>query len=138
MAYVRYNLYHLERNELNPIPITAPINFENEMRLLAPSYTIISSNEDFQPINAFFDSYAKKDSNKIYDTMSDFYELFNELFFYGNYNEAPDEDKIQETIDKYIEKKKNRDEILQEYAKAIAESIQNAANKEQVTNSKVV
>jgi hypothetical protein len=124
MGAVRQNLYFFERSKFNAVPLTAPSNYEDEMERLIPAYTLTVTAEDTAPLDAFYDDNTLM---QLFKTSRDFDNLLSGLFFgykiddTGNYflnDSAPTLKEANALIDEFIEKQKDRDELLSRYAEA--------------------
>jgi hypothetical protein len=124
MAVHRNKLFFLEHNELNAVPLTAPLNYETEMYSLSPAYTLIPSEEDRESFDIFNETYGD-DSGWVSYTSANFIGLYYSLFF--NDDTSLDEEGVQNLIDGYVEKQQSYTDILDSYAEAFGEMCKSAA-----------
>jgi hypothetical protein len=125
MAAVRQNLYFLERSKFNAVPITAPPNYEEEMERLIPAYTLTVTPDDYAPLDAVFED--DDILMRLNETSEDFDDLLSDLFLgyliehKGDYfyrDSAPTLLETNTLFDEFIEKQKDRGELLSQLAEA--------------------
>jgi hypothetical protein len=124
MADVRYDLNFLERSDFMAVPPNAPWNFADEMRSLEPAYTISFSAGDKTSRGAFAEDYGDG-YRAVINASDEMTMMFDDLF--NNDTTAPGLDEARDIIGGFIERQKDRKDILDMYAEA-AEKALNAAS----------
>jgi hypothetical protein len=126
MADIRTNIFIFEHTDLNPLPLTAPWNYEDELHFLEPAHTLNMSTKDFQAVFDIYETFGEE-TMRVNDSYMDFSDLMNELF---NSETAPSEEQVQRNIDRYIEKQQSHSGILDLLATTYGECFKTAAERD--------
>jgi hypothetical protein len=142
MAAIRRNLYFLERNEFNAVPVTAPWNYEDEMARIVPMYTLTTTREDYMQTEGFYSVKGDGEATLINETAEDYHQLMGDLFggMEIEYQDepvfkdsVPDTQKTQALIGEKIEKQKRREKFFDDFAEAFDRIYKAAAERAPVS-----
>jgi hypothetical protein len=124
---VRANLHFLERSEHRPLPLTAPNNYEAEMRLLTPAYTITLTPEGALPLFQMSQSMGEADFRDLQGAYESFANL-NQQLLRGN--AVLNVDTMNSVIDSFIQRQeRENDPILRRFVQAYREAYANAPRR---------
>jgi hypothetical protein len=138
MAAILQNLYFLERNEFNAIPVTAPWNYEDEMERIIPMYTLITTREDYMQTEEFYNVKGDGEVSLFNETAEDYHQLMSDLFggLEIEYQDeplfkdsVPDIQETQALIGAFIEKQKRHEKFFDDFAEVFDKIYKAAAER---------